>query len=80
MHCDLNTGAGRLARAARDLKDAWREVREHWNDANAAKFEEEFLQPLAPLLMQTQAAIVKFAEIAKDAERDFRDPALDSIE
>ena len=72
MHCDMNSGAGRLTRAARDLKDAWREVREHWNDANAGQFEKEFLQPLAPLLSQAQAAI---ACMADGPERRRRRPA-----
>ena len=74
MLCDLNTGAGRLARAARDLKDAWRDVQEQWDDGNTRAFEKEFLHPLAPLLSQTQAAVAKFSEILKEAEKECRDP------
>lgn len=74
MLCDLNTGSGRISRAARDLRDAWREVSEHWDDRNAVSFEQEFLQPLAPLLSQTLAAVAKFGDVLKEAEQQCQDP------
>lgn len=72
--CELNTGAGRLQRAATDLKDAWLEAREQWTDRSARQFEEQHLQPLGPLLSQLNAAIGKFAELMDRAEQECSDP------
>lgn len=77
--CELNTGSGRLQRAATDLKDRWLETREQWNDSNARQFEEEFLATLAPLLNQLNAAIGKFSEVMDEAEQACRDPDREDI-
>ena len=72
--CDLNSGSGRLLRAANDLKDRWIEVQEHWTDTTSQKFQAEYLPVLAPLLNQVNAAIAKFDELITEAEKECSDP------
>ncbi|MCA9179276.1 MAG: hypothetical protein KDB14_32680 [Planctomycetales bacterium] len=72
--CDLNSGMGRLTRAANDLRDRWRDTREQWTDGACRKFEADYLQALAPLLSQVSAAVTKFAEVIAEAESECADP------
>lgn len=71
--CDLNSPSGQLLRAATRLKERWLETKEHWRDQNSEAFQEEFLQPLAPQITLTMAAIQRLAEVFEAAERDLED-------
>ena len=44
--CDLVTGAKRLQKATKLLKERWVETRGYWNDQTAQEFEDQYLQPL----------------------------------
>jgi hypothetical protein len=72
--CDLQTGTARLQRAATDLKDQWMATRTHWSDNNCRQFEQQFLQPLGPLIQQTLAAIHRISDVLEKAEHDCSDP------
>lgn len=42
----LPESRGKLGRSMRDLLALWSTTKMSWNDANAERFEQEFLQPL----------------------------------
>ena len=71
--CDLNTGAGRLLRANKELKQRWAETKQLWDDGNSRKFEEEFLQPLGPEIQLAIAAVQRLAELLEKAEKECED-------
>ena len=68
--CDLNTGAIRLTRSAKKLRDHWLEAKDHWNDQNSREFEKNHLAPLAPEITMTLAAVQRLAEVLEQAERE----------
>ena len=67
---DLQTGVIRLTRAAKQLRDRWSEIKEHWNDQNRRDFERNHLEPLAPEITLTLAAVQRLAEVLEQARRD----------
>jgi len=70
MHiCDLHTGRNRLSKAAKELRDQWRESREVWNDANAREFAKRHLEPLGPQITLMVTAINRLGEVLEKAER-----------
>jgi hypothetical protein len=71
--CDLTTGAKRLQKASKMLKEKWVETRGHWNDATAQQFEEQFLQPLGERVNLTLAAVGRLAEVLQKAEHELND-------
>jgi hypothetical protein len=71
--CDLNTGAIRLTRAAKKLRDQWLATQEHWSDQNQRDFERNHLNPIAPEITLTLAAVQRLAEVLEQAERECSD-------
>lgn len=71
--CDLIGPLGRLKKSTARLKEVWLEVRDQWDDKASREFEKTFLQPLPAQITLTIAAIHKFADVVKDAERDLED-------
>ena len=67
---DLQTGVIRLTRAAKQLRDRWSETKEQWNDQNRRDFERNHLEPLAPEITLTLAAVQRLAEVLEQARRD----------
>jgi hypothetical protein len=67
---DLNTGAGQLRDAIENLRQAWGQAREFWNDANSQNFEEQHLRPLAADLAAAFPAIDQLASILNQAGRE----------
>lgn len=71
--CDLIGPMGRLKKSTAKLKEAWLEVKEHWNDQASQDFEKNFLQPLPAQITLTVAAIHQLDDLIKDAEKDLED-------
>ncbi len=71
--CDLQTGASRLTRAAKDLREQWNATCEHWRDQNREDFDTTFIQPLTPQVSLLLAAISSLQEVLARAERDLAD-------
>ena len=71
--CDLHTGSIRLTRAAKSLRDQWLDTKDHWNDQNRRDFEQNHLEPLAPEITLTLAAVQRLAEVLEQAERECSD-------
>lgn len=70
---NLQSGAGRLQEAAETLRVKWQDVREVWQDANAARFEEEQLKPLADALQIAFPAIAQMSTAMQTMERELTD-------
>lgn len=68
--CDLTTPVGRLARAAKQTREAWGAVEEHWRDQQADQFEAAHVDPLLQRLTQVAAAVQRFADFVRQAERE----------
>ena len=75
--CDLNSGAIRLSRGAKRLRDHWLEAKEYWNDQNSRDFEKNHLEPLAPEITLPLAAVQRLAEVLEQAERECSDDAVE---
>ena len=71
--CDLNSSASRIQRATGKLKEKWREVKTHWNDAASRDFEKNFLQGLPPQITLAAAVIHQFREAVEQAEKELED-------
>jgi hypothetical protein len=63
----------KLTRSAKKLRDQWQETRMHWSDQNAVEFEQHYLQPLAPQLTLTSAAVNRLATLFTQIERECAD-------
>ncbi|MCA9211418.1 MAG: hypothetical protein KDA55_23830 [Planctomycetales bacterium] len=74
--CDLSTSITRLQRATSDLREQWLTAKEHWNDATNDRFERDYLNPLAPPISGTLAALHGFAELLQQAEKECGDEHL----
>ena len=70
---DLNTGLARLTHAFTDLKDRWREAKEHWNDDVSREFEKTHLQTILPHLQLLTASAQRLLEVVAKAERECED-------
>lgn len=70
---NLQSGAGRLQEAAETLRVRWQDLREVWQDANAARFEEEQLKPLADALQTAFPAIAQMSSAMQTMQRELTD-------
>ena len=68
--CDLSTGTARLEMASEALQMTSGLIRERWNDAARRRFDENYVEPMAPKLVRAMHAIKRLQEILADAERD----------
>ena len=66
----LSVSKGIIVDAAKDLKAAYQKARREWDDDMARKFEEEFLEPLAPKIRSAVTAMDKLSAASMKAERD----------
>lgn len=71
--CDLDTGLGRLAQAASQLKERWLATREHWQDDAARQFEKTHLNQLPARLQLLVGATQRLAEVLRAAEQECSD-------
>lgn len=71
--CDLITGAKRLQKASKTLKERWNDTKEHWRDATAEQFEEHYLCELGEKVQLALAAVDRLSEVLQRAEKDLQD-------
>ena len=71
--CDLQSGAGRVKRATRMLKEKGENTKEHWNDQTSCEFEEKYLRPLFPEVTMALTSVYRLNELLEQAERDCED-------
>jgi hypothetical protein len=69
----LQSGAGRLQESAETLRVRWQELRDVWQDANAARFEKEQLGPLADALQIAFPAIAQMSTAMQSMQRELTD-------
>lgn len=70
---NLQSGSGRLHESAERLRLRWQTLREVWQDANAVRFEEEQLKPLADALQIAFPAIAQMSTAMQLMERELTD-------
>jgi hypothetical protein len=58
---------------AKDLRRAWKDVRQHWDDRMAERFETEFLEPIAPRISEAVKAMDHLQTVCQKAEADCAD-------
>ena len=66
----LSVTRGIIADGAKELRRAWHQVRKDWDDENARKFEEHFLEPLAPTIKSAVDAIEELRAQLDRADRE----------
>jgi hypothetical protein len=71
--CDLITGAKRLQKASKILKERWGQTKEHWRDATAEQFEEQYLRPLGEKVQLALGAVDRLSEVLQRAEKELQD-------
>lgn len=74
----MNTGNlqavnGRIREALEQLQLAWHSVSESWQDANAARFEEQYLAPVQEEFQAALPAIGQLAQIVQAAARELEE-------
>lgn len=70
---NLQSGAGRLQESAETLRTKWQDVSEVWQDANARRFAEEELEPLAQALQIAFPAIAQMSTAIQAMQRELTD-------
>lgn len=63
-------GRGQLAKALKELKNAWLECQMSWKDANAQRFEKKHIAPLEMDLRSAVAAMDLMAQVISAVRRD----------
>jgi hypothetical protein len=63
-------GRGQLAKAAKELTNAWLECKAAWKDANAIVFEKKHLTPLEMDLRNAVGAMDVMAQLLSAIRRD----------
>ncbi|MEO1497315.1 MAG: hypothetical protein AAFV43_09210 [Planctomycetota bacterium] len=68
--CDLETGAGRIRLALKDLERVWEDAAEEWSDEASAAFREQHLEPLTPIVKNALDAIGRMRHLLHEAQRE----------
>lgn len=63
-------GKGLLLEARKELAWEWSRAREVWSDANAARFEERYIQPIDGHVRRALEVMDRLADAADAARRD----------
>ncbi len=71
--CDLDTDAARLRDAADELRIAWAEVSELWDDPVSRAFCERYLEPLGPAFKSALDSVSHMRQLVDRMERECRD-------
>ena len=69
----LTAARGQLHRGLIDLMRHWSRTRETWDDAVAASFEKQFLEPLEPATRSAMDAMEEMADLLAKARRECGD-------
>ncbi len=65
---DLSTSTAKLKWSVDSLRNAWLDVQSEWDDPAARRFEEVFLEPLAPNCQMAMEAMNRLAMVFAEAE------------
>lgn len=68
--CDLDTGSGRIRFAVKDLERVWEEASDEWRDEASAAFQEQYLEPLTPIVKNALDAIGRMRQLLHSAQRE----------
>jgi hypothetical protein len=66
----VQAGLAQLSHAAKDLVAAWLRAREQWHDANAERFEREYIELFQAELRRTAGALQTLNALLEHARRD----------
>lgn len=66
----VQSSLAQLNRHARDLAHAWALARQHWHDANAQRFEREFIDPFIAHLRHGSTALQQLDSVLTRIQRD----------
>ena len=70
----LQSASGRIQEATEELNLVWINVREHWQDQSAARFEEERLRKVFAEVQAAIPAITQMSQILGQAMRECSEP------
>lgn len=63
-------GRGQLSRAMKELMQKWLDAKSSWDDVNAERFDEKYLQPLEHDLRTAVSAMDTMAVLISQAHHD----------
>jgi len=69
-NCDLESGAGRIRHALKELEFAWADSQAEWNDEVSRAFCEHHLEPMIPVVKTALDAILRMDVMLRQAQRD----------
>jgi hypothetical protein len=72
----LQAASGRIQEAAEGLQNVWVNVRDHWQDRNATRFEEDYLRKLFAQVQASIPAITQMSQVLGQAMRECSEPEL----
>jgi hypothetical protein len=70
---DLSASTAKLKMATDSLRNAWLDVQAQWDDPAARKFQDVFLDTLAPSCKMAMEAMNRLAMVFAEAERALAD-------
>jgi hypothetical protein len=70
----LQAASGRFQEAADELQLVWINVREHWQDQNAARFDEQYLRKVFAEVQAAIPAITQMSQVLGQAMRECNEP------
>jgi hypothetical protein len=66
----LDTGAGRIRHALKNLDVVWREISDQWDDGVSRRFREQHLDPMIPDVKLALDAISRMHLLLDEVQRD----------
>ncbi len=70
----LQSASGRIQEAADELQLVWLNVREHWQDQNASRFDEQHLRKVFAEVQAAIPAITQMSQVLGQALRECNEP------
>ena len=67
---NARNSAANLIQAARELSAEWHSTREHWRDAKAREFEEQFLDPLPGYIARASQVMEEIDTLLRKVRKD----------
>lgn len=72
----LQAASGRIQEAAEELQNVWVNSREHWQDRNASRFEEDYLRQLFAQVQASIPAITQMSQVLGQGFRECNEPEM----
>jgi len=70
----IQASSGRIQEAAEELQFVWMNVREHWQDDNATRFDEEHLRKVFSEIQAAIPAMTQMSQVLGQAMRECSEP------